>query len=125
MDILVILGLSLLAFIVIIMIVANISKTNKKEVDRVNEVLQQKYQELEHINEEIKNKTVDHTYSLSRNALQVLDIYEQSGIKIPLDILEEVSQSIGFTQKEIYDFIESQRQNWKLENSKKTIRKVK
>lgn len=56
---------------------------------------------------------------------KVLDLYELSGIKIPLDIIEVlhdnnlIEELQLYSFNDIYKFIENQRQYWKLENSKK------
>lgn len=51
---------------------------------------------------------------------EALDVYERSGIKLPLDIIEELT-FVDFlkTKEDVMDYIENQRSNWKLENSKK------
>lgn len=52
-----------------------------------------------------------------------LDIYEQSMIKLPLDIIEELSYSEFKDVDEVIKFIEMQRVNWKFENQKKLLRR--
>lgn len=52
-----------------------------------------------------------------------LDIYEQSMIKLPLDIIEELSYTEFKNVDEVIKFIEMQRVNWKFENQKKLLRK--
>ncbi|CAC21541.1 GP16.7-like replication protein [Bacillus phage GA1] len=51
---------------------------------------------------------------------EALDEYEKSGIKIPLDIIEEITFIDNLrTKEEVMNYIENHRANWKLENSKK------
>lgn len=52
-----------------------------------------------------------------------LDIYEQSMIKLPLDIIEELSYNEFDNVDEVIKFIEMQRVNWKFENQKKLLRR--
>ena len=50
---------------------------------------------------------------------KVLQEYERSGIKIPLDIVEELNYNNFDSEDQIKNFIQVQRNNWKLENNKK------
>ncbi|QHJ75884.1 hypothetical protein [Bacillus phage SRT01hs] len=51
---------------------------------------------------------------------EALEVYERLGIKIPLDIIEELTYLNGFrTKDEVMSYIETMRNNWKQENSKK------
>lgn len=54
---------------------------------------------------------------------RVLDIYVQSNIKIPFEIMEELRYLNLDSEDEIFNYIENQRLHWKLENSKKPYRK--
>ena len=56
---------------------------------------------------------------------EVLDVYDQSNIKIPVDILEDMVVIIFDSEKEVFNYIENQRYYWKLENSKKPYKGVK
>lgn len=81
-------------------------------------LIQQKENEL---NELSSNKSINR-FTQSQN--RVLDLYEQSNIRLPLDILEDLSTQNLKTEKEIFDFIENQRNHWKLENQKKPYKKT-
>lgn len=81
-------------------------------------LIQQKENEL---NELSSNKPINH-FTQSQN--RVLDLYEQSNIRLPLDILEDLATQNLKTEKEIFDFIENQRNQWKLENQKKPYKKT-
>ena len=80
-------------------------------------LIQQKENEL---NELPNNNSINH-FTQSEN--RVLDLYEQSNIRIPLDILEDLSTLSFQSEKEIFEFIENQRNYWKLENQKKPYKK--
>lgn len=64
-------------------------------------------------------------YKLSKEVEQVMELYELSGIQLPLDIIELLGQQYLINELQLYDFnsiykfIENQRYYWKLENSKK------
>lgn len=74
--------------------------------------------------QEIKeNQRVDTSVSLSQIVIKVLDIYEESHIRIPADIIEDLSYMRFHDEKEVFTFIENQRNYWKLENTKKPYRK--
>ena len=64
--------------------------------------------------------TINH-FTQSEN--RVLDLYDQSNIRLPLDILEDLSALSFLSENEIFDFIENQRNYWKLENQKKPYKK--
>ncbi|URQ05135.1 DNA-binding protein [Bacillus phage Sarmo] len=51
---------------------------------------------------------------------EALDEYEKSGIKLPLDIIEELT-FVDYlrTKEDVMTYVETHRANWKLENSKK------
>ena len=80
-------------------------------------LIQQKENEL---NELPNNNSINH-FTQSEN--RVLDLYDHSNIRLPLDILEDLSTLPFQTEKEIFDFIENQRNYWKLENQKKPYKK--
>lgn len=54
---------------------------------------------------------------------RVLDIYERSNVRIPKDIIEELSYMNFDNEMDIFNYIENQRHYWKLENSKKPYKK--
>lgn len=81
-------------------------------------LIQQKENEL---NELSSNKLINR-FTITQN--KVLDLYEQSNIRLPLDILEDLATQNLKTEKEIFDFIENQRNHWKLENQKKPYKKT-
>ena len=60
-------------------------------------------------------KTID----LNKEQLTVIDLYYKINIRLPYDILEELTFYNSKDKKEIFQFIELQRNHWKLENSKK------
>ena len=81
-------------------------------------LIQQKENEL---NELPNNNSINH-FTQTQNRL--LDLYDQSNIRLPLDILEDLSTLPFQSEKETFDFIENQRIYWKLENQKKPYKKA-
>lgn len=53
---------------------------------------------------------------------RVLDAYENQGIRIPIEIIEELVHSRANTEDEVFKFIESQRNVWKQESMKKVYK---
>jgi hypothetical protein len=94
------------------------------EIERLNAVLDAKYQELIELNKQIEMHQIDTNVSLTKNEVKALDIYEQSGIRIPSDIIEDMSAMRLNSVNEMVDYIEIQRSYWKLENTKKAFRRV-
>lgn len=81
-------------------------------------LIQQKENEL---NELPNNNSINH-FTQTQN--KVLDIYDNSNIRLPYDILEDLSTQNLKTEKETFEFIENQRNYWKLENQKKPYKKT-
>lgn len=115
----------LLFFIVVVTLLAPKRNHLSHEIMESQETLaeltyliQQKENEL---NELSSNKPINR-FTITQN--KVLDLYEQSNIRLPLDILEDLSTQNLETEKEIFDFIENQRNHWKLENQKKPYKKT-
>lgn len=67
-------------------------------------------------------KTVNHG-ELTATQSRIMDNYADQGIRLPIDIQEELTYHKIIEEKEIYNFIESQRQQWKMEMQKKPYRK--
>lgn len=115
----------LLFFIVVLTLLApkrnRLSQETMESQERLTELtylIQQKENEL---NELPSNKPINR-FTITQN--KVLDLYEQSNIRLPLDILEDLATQNLKTEKEIFDFIENQRNHWKLENQKKPYKKT-
>lgn len=122
---LILLIIPLLFFIVVVTLLApkhnHLAQEIRESEERLSELsylIQQKENEL---NELSSNKTINR-FTITQN--KVLDLYEQSNIRLPLDILEDLSTQNLKTEKEIFDFIENQRIHWKLENQKKPYKKT-
>ncbi len=99
-------------------------KDQKQELNILESKLIGKRSELLSLEQQLQNKTIDRKSNLSNVVNEVLDIYEESNIKIPLDIIEELQYMNLTTDKQVYEYIENQRNYWTLENRKKTFRKV-
>lgn len=88
-------------------------------IDKFRRRWEQQYEE-QHYDE---MNTPNELTGLTATEENVLDIYEQSNIKIPLEILEELRYLQLDDEEEIFMYIENQRLHWKLENSKKPYRR--
>lgn len=99
-------------------------KEQKQELNLLQSKLIAKRTELNSIEQAIQNKTIDRKSNLSNVVNEVLNIYEESNIRIPLDIIEELQYMDLTNEKQVYEYIENQRNFWTLENRKKTYRKV-
>lgn len=95
-----------------------------KEIDRLDALLDAKYKELIELNAQIENHQFDKMVSLTKLEVKALDVYEQSGIRIPSDIIEDLHAMRLNSVNEMVDYIEIQRSYWKLENTKKAFRRV-
>jgi predicted PurR-regulated permease PerM len=91
-----------------LLIIVYINQSNKQ-----NKQIQE---EQEHHRE---NNLLDTTVNLTKLEQQILDKYEQSNIKLPIDIIEDLSSMNLRTDYDIINFIEVQRRYWKLECQKK------
>lgn len=103
--------------------------TKKKELEQLltflTYTIEKKEQELTDLEKQLQSRAIDKTSNLTMLTVEVLDIYQESGIKIPLDILEELSYMRLDTKSDIFKYIENQRHFWTLENRKKPFREVK
>lgn len=117
--------ITLLFFIIVVLYLTPKRNRLSQEIMETQETLaeltyliQQKENE---INELPNNNSINH-FTQTQN--KVLDLYEQSNIRIPLDILEDLSTLSFQSEKETFEFIENQRNYWKLENQKKPYKKT-
>lgn len=69
---------------------------------------------------QVLNDTQDNQLSEVMN--QVLDTYDRQGIRVPLDIIEDLQHTEFNSVQSCINAIEQQRYNWKLENGKKVIK---
>lgn len=92
------------------------SKPKKSDIDI--EILE-KQKQLSMLDNQIENKTIDRSVGLRKLEVKVLDMYDQSGIRVPADIIEDLNYMNLETEEEIFKYIENQRYYWKLENTKK------
>jgi len=117
---------ALLIFLLILLYVSNKVKQDKqkeKDLQQRCTVLDlqiaAKKQQLSELNEQINNRQIDRLTLLTESEIAVLDQYERSNIRIPADILEDMHAHGFNSQKEIFDYVENQRHQWKQENGKK------
>jgi len=97
---------------------AHLIEQSKILDDEINE----KTKQLSEVNNQLETQTVDRSTFLTAGQTKVLDIYEQSNIKLPVEIIEELTHLRITNENDIFKFIENQRYYWKLENTKKPFR---
>lgn len=89
--------------------------------EEVNEKKNMVYSIQDRINDLIlEGNEIKNGQSFNKVQREVLDLYERAGVRLSADILEELYYHRDMkTVAEVKQFIENQRVNWKLENSKK------
>lgn len=95
----------------------------EKYLERLEDEIKRKQQILSNLENQIQNKTVDRSVGLTKAENRVLDTYDQTGIKIPADIIEDLSYNNFDNEKDMYAFVENQRHFWKMENGKKLFKR--
>lgn len=78
-----------------------------------------KKHQLQQLEMELSSRSIDRNTYLTQLETDVLNIYDDSNIRIPVEIIEDLSHRKLDNKKDIQFFIESQRHYWKLENNKK------
>lgn len=95
------------------------------EVAKLDEEITEKQNKLYGIQDRVNELVQEHDdltkgHSFTRVQRDVLDLYDRAGVRLSADILEELYYNRHLTTvTEVKQFIETQRVNWKLENSKK------
>jgi hypothetical protein len=92
------------------------NKQEQKELELIE-------QEIDEKREQLQNLAYDNTVNLTKLEIEVLEYYDICNIRIPSDIIEDLHNMKLTDEKDIFSFIESQRNYWKLENTKKVFRK--
>lgn len=97
----------------------------KLVVTGIESLITKSHPTIEEIEEDTLRVMNQPTQSTTMSPLvdTALDIYEESMIKLPLDIIEELSYTEFKNVDEVIKFIEMQRVNWKFENQKKLLRR--
>jgi len=85
-------------------------KEEMKELKKMIKVKQQELENLVHATEQAKRRTVT---NLTVEQEEAIDLYERNGIRLPIDIIEELSYSNNVTYHSAVSFIEMQRKVWK------------
>ena len=78
--------------------------------------------ELNELKQVIINNHMNKDMRLTPMMMEVLDIYDDHAIKLPIDILEEVSRLYADDKTTLLEMVEVRRQNWKAECQKKLIK---
>ena len=102
--------------LVMLLVYLIISRTIKRSYLR-RQREQEEYEQQEHItlNTQRDNK-------LSEVLNVVLEQYDRQGIRIPIDIIEDLQHEQFSGIDDCMKSVEQQRHNWKLENSKKVVK---
>lgn len=79
-------------------------------------------QESEKVKKHIENLNTLNNNNLSEVFNEALDVYDRQGIRIPIDIIEDLQHDTFHSKDEAIQMIEIQRNNWKLENNKKVVK---
>lgn len=120
----IILGL-FVVILVISFLIAIVSSSNNQNQritlnDQINQLKLEKEKQIEHI-QSLSN--INKRYNMQTIVSNVLDDYDQSNIKLPADIYEDLSITPFTSEADVYTFIEQRRQVWKHETMKKPIKR--
>ena len=122
MNIIYFLVIALFLFFIGLFIASQIVRVNHEEAERLDNLIDAKRSELAKLEKEIQAKTLDRTTALNKPSLNVLNMYDKTGIKIPIDIIEELGYLNLSNEQDVLAYIENQRQFWKLECTKKPFK---
>lgn len=86
------------------------AKEELKELKKLIKIKQQELETLVHATEQAKRRTVT---NLTVEQEDAINLYENMGIRLPVDIIEELSYSNNVTYHSAVAFIEMQRKIWK------------
>jgi len=85
-------------------------KQELKELKQQIKIKQKELENLVYATEQAKRRTIA---NLTVEQEEALELYEKLGIRIPVDIVEELSYSNYVTYNNAVNFIETQRKIWK------------
>lgn len=94
-----------------------------KHLSMLDKAIEQKTIELYELRDRVEHNQIDPSYNLTMLELEVLDIYVNSNIRIPTEILEDMHRQKLEDYADIFKYIETQRNYWKFENQKKPFKK--
>lgn len=129
----------LIAMMFLIVTILYVSEDNKdsktkefdqleEEIDILNNLIISKQEQFLSLERDVKNlkeqKDVIKNRTLPKKAEEVLQEYENNYIKIPFDIVDDLATKNFQTKKDMFQFIETERKNWVLENRKQLRKKV-
>lgn len=115
--------ISLLIFFIVLFLINNRNKDRTEEIELLEMEIMAKEEYLLTLDNRIQNSSLDRGTGLTQTQIKVLDKYERSNIRIPVDILEELPYIVNLDEKDTLEYIEHLRNHWKLENSKKVYKK--
>lgn len=121
--------ISAMVIVFIAQVFANRNRVNfQQDMEQLNQIqnlLQAKQNELRSVNAQINSLSIDNSQQLPNNVVDVLDIYEQNGVKVPMEIIEDLCYYKFDEADKIFNYIETQRKAWKLENTKSIMKGMK
>ena len=120
-------GIPIALVITLALLIPFIRKNSQSNNDDLMDYIDELLNEIEQL-EIYRNSLIGDCESIKHGVFpriidSVLDEYEQSNIRIPADILEELSRNGFIDESDVRTFIENQRHHWKLENSKRVYKK--
>lgn len=94
-------------------------------LDELEEKIQRKELQLTGLRHQTQEFEINRTTGLPKMVEDVLDDYERQGIRIPIEIIEELNNSKTRIRdiSDVYQMIDFQRNIWKQENMKKVYNK--
>lgn len=114
----------LVALLLGIYLITVLRDTRLKKVEHIERQRDSLIKEIDELETKRQALEIDNTVMLPKNTINALDMYEQSNIRVPADILEELARRTFLNEQEVMGFIENQRHYWKLENSKKVYKRM-
>lgn len=115
----------IIALLIIILIFTGLNQSRRNEAAELEDYLDALHaeanalqQQINQMNQIAGDRQINNAVNLTNQEIQVLDQYERSGIKLPVDVIEQLHYMRLHNDKDMMDFIENQRKFWKLENSK-------
>lgn len=120
--------LTVIAFLVIAVIFSSTMKNlegidERIEIqDEIKTLKKEQKKERERLTQ-LQNQSIDNNYNLSDIVVSVLNDYEKANIRISLEIIEALENESFMTEKQVYNFIETERKNLSIETRKKLHKK--
>lgn len=95
----------------------------ERELIELEQEINYYLKKLEQVKQEYETMKPNDITNLPEGTNNILNMYDRSNIRIPKDILEDISSQHFHNETDILEFIENQRNYWKLENTKKLYKR--